>query len=428
MTSPPSAVTSAEPAPAPVVPPTLEEQQVRADRRRRRTRTIVGRVFLYGTLTVVAAFLVFPFVYMAAASLKTPADTFRYPPRVLPREPVTLTVAGEELPVYSLPIDGRDREVVLAETGIPAQLFVDPDDPSQETVVLADSGANELNRTATLEGEELGLWEVPTPDGVQILALKRTTVVGRFTVPDDPSLETYTVVRTAPAAEKLSARTENFTDVLERRSLDRALTNTILVTILVVVGTLFTSIMGGYAFARLKFPGRNAIFLSYLGSIMIPFIVVIVPLFQLMVALGWIDHLGVLVWPFVFNAYGTFLMRQFFISIPKDLEEAALIDGAKRGRILWTIFVPLSWPAVATLATFTFLYAWNSFVWPFVAINTANEEDWVLTLALQQLGGQSVESPNLIFAGVVIAVVVPMLIFVFAQRYFVENVATSGIK
>ena len=96
-----------------------------------------------------------------------------------------------------------------------------------------------------------------------------------------------------------------------------------LVTILVVAGTLFTSIMGGYAFARVRFPGRDKMFLAYLGSIMIPFIVLIIPLFQLMVGLGWVNSIGSLVWPFLFNAYGTFLMRQFFIAIPKDLEEAA---------------------------------------------------------------------------------------------------------
>jgi multiple sugar transport system permease protein len=406
---------------------TADPKQARAARRRRITRTILGRGGIYLFLSLLAALMIFPFVYMAASALKTPADTFRYPPKVLPREPVVLEVNGEDLPVYSLPVDGADRDVVLAESGVPAGVFVDPANPEEEVAWPIDL-VTDTGRTATLEGEEVGVYEVPVDGETTELALKRSTVVGRFADPDDPSVETYAVVRTAPAAEQISARTENFSEVLERRSLDRALTNTILVTVLVVAGILFTSIMGGYAFARLSFPGRNAIFLAYLGSIMIPFIVVIVPLFQLMVALDWIDHLGVLVWPFLFNAYGTFLMRQFFVSIPKDLEEAALIDGAKRWRILWTIFVPLSWPAIATLATFSFLYAWNSFVWPFVAINTANESDWVLTIALQQLGGQSVESPNLIFAGIVIAVVLPMLVFIMAQRYFVENVATSGIK
>jgi multiple sugar transport system permease protein len=408
-------------------PRDADPSQARAARRRRIVRTFFGRGGIYLFLSGLAVLMVFPFVYMVASALKTPADTFRYPPKVLPREPVVLEVNGEALPVFSLPVDGNERDVVLAESGVSAGVFVDPASPEDEVAWPIDL-VTDTGRTVVLDGEEVGVFSVPVDGELVDLALKRTTVVGRFVDPDDPSIETFAVVRTAPAAEQISARTENFTEVLDRRSLDRALTNTILVTVLVVAGILFTSIMGGYAFARLQFPGRNAIFLAYLGSIMIPFIVVIVPLFQLMVALDWIDHLGVLVWPFLFNAYGTFLMRQFFISIPKDLEEAALIDGAKRWRILWTIFVPLSWPAIATLATFSFLYAWNSFVWPFVAINTANESDWVLTIALQQLGGQSVESPNLIFAGIVIAVVLPMLVFVMAQRYFVENVATSGIK
>jgi multiple sugar transport system permease protein len=186
--------------------------------------------------------------------------------------------------------------------------------------------------------------------------------------------------------------------------------------------------MGGYAFSRLRWPGRDVLFVGYLGSIMIPFVVLIIPLFQIMVQLNWNNTLGSLVWPFVFTAYGTFLMRQFFLSIPVDLEEAALVDGASRMRILWRIFVPLSWPAIATLATFSFLYAWNSFIWPLVTIDAGNTDDGVLTLALRALGGQGADDPQLIFAGVTLAMLVPMIVFVMAQRYFVENVASSGLK
>lgn len=406
---------------------TIKEQAATAARKRR-IRTFFSRGLIYLFLATFAAVMVFPFVYMAASALKTPEDTFRYPPKILPRVPETVLIEGEELPVFSLPVGGNDQDVLLAETGIPAGVFVDPADPEVIVVAWPLSLVEDTGRTVSLDGEEVGLYLVPVGEETQELALQRNSVVGRFVDPSDPSIETFAVVRTAPAAETVSARWENFSEVLDRPAMDRALSNTILVTALVVLGVLFTSIMGGYAFARIEFPGRNAVFLAYLGSIMIPFIVVIVPLFQFMVSLDWIDHLGVLVWPFVFNAYGTFLMRQFFEGIPIELEEAAVIDGAKRWRILWGIYVPLSWPAVATLGTFTFLYAWNSFVWPLVAINTANTESYVLTIALRQLGGQAVESPNLIFAGIVIAVIVPMVIFVAAQRYFVENVATSGIK
>jgi multiple sugar transport system permease protein len=186
--------------------------------------------------------------------------------------------------------------------------------------------------------------------------------------------------------------------------------------------------MGGYAFARMKFPGRDQLFVGYLGSIMIPFVVLIIPLFQIVVALNWNNTLAALVWPFIYTAYGTFLMRQFFLAIPKDLEEAAFIDGASRWRILWTIFVPLSWPAIATLATFQFLYAWNSFIWPLVVIDAGNTDSFVLTLALSILGGQGADQPQLVFAGVAMAVIIPLLVFAMAQRYFVENVASSGIK
>ena len=107
---------------------------------------------------------------------------------------------------------------------------------------------------------------------------------------------------------------------------------------------------------------------------MIPFVVLLIPLYRLMIAIGWGNTLTSLVIPFIFTAYGTFLMRQFFVSIPKELEEAAVIDGASRWTILWKIFFPLSIPAVATLATFSFLYAWNSFVWPLIIIDSGNTD------------------------------------------------------
>ena len=132
--------------------------------------------------------------------------------------------------------------------------------------------------------------------------------------------------------------------------------------------------------------------------------------------------------PLIFTAYGTFLMRQFFVTLPRELEEAAFIDGASRWTVMWRIYVPLSMPAIGTLAAFAFLYAWNSFVWPFIVISTGNTDAQVLTVALQQFGGRAAEAPQLVFAGVAIAVIFPIAVFVILQRYFVENVASSGIK
>ncbi len=393
--------------------------------------TTLARIGLYLLLGTVGFAMVFPFVLAVATSLKDKDDVFRYPPRVLPRTEQTAPVDGEARPLYAVEVDGRTEQRALVATA-DVGIYAPPDDLEATVRVptgdVTPTGGFTNPETTVVDGEERDLFDVEV-DGqtVPMVEVGRTTL-GRFASLDDPEDTVLSSVREARAIEDVSARPQNFADVLSLQNLDRSVTNTALVTLLVVGGTVLTSILGGYAFARVRFPGRDAVFLVYIGSIMVPFVILIIPLYQLMVAMGWVDTLAALIFPFVFNAYGTFLMRQFFVSIPKDLEEAAFVDGASRWTILWRIFVPLSYPAIATLSTFMFLYSWNSFVWPFIIINAGNTDNHVLTLSLQQLGGRAADSPNLIFAGVVIAVIVPVTVFVLAQRYFVENVATSGIK
>jgi multiple sugar transport system permease protein len=184
--------------------------------------------------------------------------------------------------------------------------------------------------------------------------------------------------------------------------------------------------MGGYAFARLNFPGRDLIFRIYLGTIMIPFVVIMIPIYKMMQVFGWLDKFQSLIIPWVFTAAGTFLFRQFFKSIPKDLEEAAIIDGASRWKILWSIFAPLSVPAIATQFTISFLYAWNSFIWPLVAIQS--KSNYVVTQGLADIQGGYHASPPIIMAGATLVILPTVLIFLLAQRYFVEGVATTGMK
>lgn len=390
-------------------------------------RQMLERVGLYAGLGAFGAIMLFPFLVVAFGSLKESSDIFRFPPRLLPYSQETVDLDGEELGLYL--IDGAER--VLNET-IPVGRFAPPDDLDAEvTAPSADAervGGFMDAETVEIDGEEYPLFDVTIDGEVLRLVQLGTTTEGRFAAVGDPDDVVGANVRTAQQVDRLAPQTDNFRRVTELQNLDRSLTNTLLVTLLVVGGTVLTSILGGYAFARIDFPGRDAMFLVYIGSIMVPFVILIVPLYQLMVALGWVNSLASLVFPFVFNAYGTFLIRQFFVSIPKDLEEAAVVDGASRWTILWRIFVPLSTPAIATLSTFMFLYAWNSFIWPFIVISAGNLDNHVLTVSLQQLGGRAADSPNLILAGVMIAISVPVTVFVLAQRYFVENVATSGIK
>ena len=228
----------------------------------------------------------------------------------------------------------------------------------------------------------------------------------------------------APLGSKLEWA--NYTAVLSSVNMGRYMLNTAFVAVCVVVGQIFTSMMGGYAFARFNFPGRDLVFRAYLATMMIPFMVILIPTYRLMLLFNWVDKYQALIIPWLFTAAGTFLFRQFFKSIPKELEEAAIIDGASRFRILWRIFAPLSLPAVATQATISFLYAWNSFIWPLVIIH--KKDLYVVTQGLADIQGGYHANVPYIMAGSTLAILPTVLVFLLAQKYFVEGVATTGLK
>jgi len=391
-------------------------------------------LLLYFTLTFFAIAMLFPFLVMVFTSLKEANDTYRYPPKMLPRAPITLDVDGfdEPLPVYYVDYQGSQEEFVLIEKTVKVGEYAALDQLDttyiRELDLVTETGGAENIETVMYEGEEVPLYDIDINGQIIPMVQVARTALGRFANPDDLSVTVLQNLRSSEPAEKLTSHPENYKEVVSLHGMDRALTNTALVTILVVLGQLVTSVLGGYAFARLKFPGRDSLFVIYLGTIMIPFVVVITPLYQLMILIGWVDKLAALIIPWIFTAYGTFLMRQFFITFPKEIEEAAVLDGASRLQILWRIFIPASTPALATLATFTFLYAWNSFFWPLVVINTGNEANRVLTLAVSVLGGRAMDAPNLVLAGAAIAVLPPVIIYIFGQRYFVESSSSSGLK
>jgi ABC-type glycerol-3-phosphate transport system permease component len=394
-----------------------------------RTRSGFTYFIVYILLGLFAFLMLFPFLVMIFTSTKQVEDTFRFPPRLLPRQPVTEVVAGfdEPLPLYIVEtVNGRE-EFVLIERSVRVGLFADPATPD-DTIVRDLELVEESGETVTLDGEELEIFNVELDGTVLPLALISRTALGRFADPDNLERMVLQNLRLSEPVDRIAFDFSNYREVTELHAMDRSLTNTALVTVAVVLGQLTTSVLGGYAFARLRFPGRDQLFVLYLGTIMIPFVVLITPLYQIMVAVDWVDRLAALIVPWIFTAYGTFLMRQFFLSIPKEIEEAAVIDGASRFQILWRIFLPASGPALAALGTFTFLYAWNSFFWPLVVINSGNEANRVLTLALSVLGGRAADSPNLVLAGAAIAILPPVIIYIFGQRFFVESATSSAVK
>ncbi len=203
--------------------------------------------------------------------------------------------------------------------------------------------------------------------------------------------------------------------------------NSAIVTLTVLVANLLTCSMAAYAFARIKFPFRKTIFIMFLATLMIPEQVTIIPLYIIMRPLGWIDTLWSLIVPYaLFNAFGVFLLRQFIKSIPIDLEEAAVVDGANRWTIYWRIVLPLIRPALAAFGIFTFLFQWNNFFRPLIFLNTV--ENYTVPLALNFFRGERATDWALLMAGSAIAIVPVMIFYIIGQRHIIEGIATTGMK
>lgn len=202
--------------------------------------------------------------------------------------------------------------------------------------------------------------------------------------------------------------------------------NTIVVTIMMIIGQLLIVTICAYAFDRLRFPGKNILFLGMLALMMVPGQIFIIPRFKMMVHLGLTDSLVGLVLPGLFNIFGVFLMRQFFSTIPKELDEAARIDGCGYFRIYWDVLLPLVKPALTTLAILAMLGTWKDLMWPL--INNSSASKMTLAAGLAMLIGEHTTYYEQVMAGGVIAVIPLIVLFVIFQKQFVEGIAHSGIK
>lgn len=221
---------------------------------------------------------------------------------------------------------------------------------------------------------------------------------------------------------------ESYAGLAERIDLPRTLFNSLFVAAATTVGQIIISAMAAFAFARLQWRGRGVVFTLYLMTMMIPSVVLVIPQFILIRQLGWVNTYAALIVPGLFNAFGTFLLRQSFLGLPKDFEEAAFVDGANPFTIFWRIVLPLSMPAIATLAVLSFMGSWNAYLFPlFVA---RREEMMTLPVALGalQAGPRALTEWNLVMAGAVVTVLPILIVYLLAQKWFVQGVVSSGIK
>lgn len=218
----------------------------------------------------------------------------------------------------------------------------------------------------------------------------------------------------------------NYAEIASAFPLWRFLFNSLGVAAVATILQVATSAMAGYAFARLRFRGRDALFLLYIATLMVPLQVTILPLFVEMKYLGLVDSYGALVLPSIASAFGTFLLRQAFLGLPRELEEAAFMDGAGHLTVFRRIVLPLAMPAIATLAVFSFVASWNSFLWPLIIVNSPDL--MTLPVGLSNLQGRYATAWNLLMAGSTVAVVPILIVYVIGQKYVIRGVTLSGLR
>lgn len=240
------------------------------------------------------------------------------------------------------------------------------------------------------------------------------------------SLKPPRAVHLAPHIFPTRFEWRNFVDAWRAEDFARYYLNSAVMAVAITAGQLLLSSLAGYAFARLRFPGRDLLFWVVLATMMVPVYVTLIPSYLVVRGLGWLDSYPALIVPRLVSAFGIFLMRQHYLTIPRDLEEAALLDGASRLRIWGGIFLPRSGPGLATLGIFSFLFAWNDFLWPLIV--TTSPEMRTVQLGLAMFSGRYGTQWTLLMAGAVTATVPALLVFALGQRWFVRGIAATGVK
>ena len=228
-----------------------------------------------------------------------------------------------------------------------------------------------------------------------------------------------------PVTPNLSA----YADVAGVIDASRSFRNSFIIATTATAGILVTSLMAGYAFAKYRFRGRDALFATLIATMFLPPIVTLIPLYRLVTYMGFNASLAGVIVPNLANAFGIFLMRQFIAGVPDDLIDAARVDGASELRIVFSVVAPAVAPAIAALALFAFVYHWNTYLWPLTVLQ-GNTEGYPLVLSLGRLlsYNRGAMNTNLVMAGATLAVLPPLVLFAFLQRFFVDSIVSAGVK
>ncbi|BDZ47825.1 ABC transporter permease [Frondihabitans sucicola] len=238
-----------------------------------------------------------------------------------------------------------------------------------------------------------------------------------------PAAETFT---TPPTLWGSAIVWQNYVDAFTYLPFARFLVNGLFVAIAGTAINMAVAVLSGYAFSRLRWRGRNTVFVLFLATLMIPQDVLVIPMYVMMQGFGWVDTFQALIIPWAFTALGAFLLRQFFLTVPQELDDAARVDGAGTVRTFFLVMLPLARPTLAVLAVFSFITYWNSFLWPLIVVNDVNAHG-TIPLGLQQFFGQQGSQWNLVMAASVISMVPTVILLILLQRHLVKGIVTSGL-
>lgn len=326
----------------------------------------------YGYLILGVCIMFGPVLWLAASSLKSEAGLSEYPPSLLPTEQVRVSVPGYTSPLPLFTIDAGERAgkqlAEIRRIGIQAQM-VDPADPK---------------------------------------AVIRVPVDGRTKV------------------MRVHAAWDNYTDLIAKFNFGRYLWNTVFITTIATVLTLLVNSMAAFALSKYRFSGRDAVFLIMLATLMIPPTIVLVPNYLIIATLGLTSNPWGVIWPAVATPTGVFMLRQYMLTLPDDLIEAARMDNASEWRIYWRIVLPLSAPALAVLAIFSVMWRWNEFLWPMVVLSRS--ESFTLQLALNSFQGELTTAWNYLLAMTVLTLLPVTVVFLVLQKYITQGIASAGVK
>src|SRR5437870_93505 len=330
-------------------------------------------VITFFAVVIVAAFLS-PLFRAATISIQTSSQISQTNEPIYPADPQTISYQGHDYDIYNVPINGTTRKLALVTKGRTESTFIDPAHPAAGTITWP------------------GSWRTLTPVWV------------------------------------FSPQWGNFLEVWDLINYPRLLFNTIALATIGTIGTVLSCTLVAYGFARFRFPGRGVLFTLLLATIFLPGAVTLIPTYTIFVKLGWVGTwLPLLVPAFFANAYDVFLIRQYLMTIPRDLDEAAAIDGASAFRILRSVILPQAWPVIIAVSIFSFVYSWNDFFGPLIYL-AGHEDIQPLQVGLSHYNGIYHTKANLIQAANIMTLLIPVLIFAMFQRVFTRGIVITGVE